>query len=88
MYAAAAVITVTLIISATLIGSTKAALRKANPDLTATQVRDLTTLVALAIISGLVLIAPVAVDGAGERPGQELGAHLVHGAIQPGVSWS
>ena len=57
MYAAAAVITVTLIISATLIDSTKAALRKANPGLTAAQVRDLTTLITLAIISGLILIA-------------------------------
>jgi hypothetical protein len=58
MYAAAAVITVTLIISATLIDSTKAALRKANPGLTAAQIRDLTTLITLAIISGLVLIGP------------------------------
>jgi hypothetical protein len=57
MYAAAAVITVTLIISATLIDSTKASLRKANPGLTAPQVRDLTTLITLAIISGLALIA-------------------------------
>jgi hypothetical protein len=57
MYAAAAVITVTLIISVTLIGGTKAALRKANPGLSAAQVRDLTTLITLAIISGLVLIA-------------------------------
>jgi hypothetical protein len=43
MYAAAAVITVTLIISVTLIGGTKTALREANPGLTAAQVRDLTT---------------------------------------------
>jgi hypothetical protein len=56
MYAAAAVLTVTLIISATLIGGTRAALRKANPGLTAAQVRDLTTLITLAIISSLVLI--------------------------------
>ena len=27
---------------------------------------------------------PVAVDGAGDQPGQELGAHLVHGAVRPG----
>ena len=27
---------------------------------------------------------PVAVDGAGDRPGQELGAHPVHGAVRPG----
>ena len=27
---------------------------------------------------------PVAVDGAGERPGPELGAHPVHGAVRPG----
>ena len=26
----------------------------------------------------------VAVDGAGERPGPELGAHRVHGAVRPG----
>jgi hypothetical protein len=57
MYAAAAVLTVALIISVTLIGGTKAALRKANPGLTAAQVRDLTTLITLAIISGLVVIA-------------------------------
>ena len=57
MYVAAAVVTVTLIISVALIGDTKAALRKANPGLTAAQVRDLNTLITLAIVSGLVLIA-------------------------------
>ena len=57
MYAAAAIVTVTLIISVALIGDTKAALRKANPGLTAAQVRDLNTLITLAIVSGLVLIA-------------------------------
>jgi hypothetical protein len=56
MYAGAAVVTVTLIISVALIGDTKAALRKANPGLTAAQVRDLNTLITLAIVSGLVLI--------------------------------
>jgi uncharacterized protein (DUF486 family) len=57
MYAAAAVSTVTLIISVTLIGDAKAALRTANPSLTAAQVRDLNGLITLAIVSGLVVIA-------------------------------
>jgi hypothetical protein len=57
MYAAAAVITVTLIISAALIGDTKAAGRQANPSLTAAQVRDLNALIALALVGGLVEIA-------------------------------
>jgi hypothetical protein len=57
MYAAATVLTVTLIISVALIGDTKAALRKANPGLTAAQVRDLNTLITLAIVFGLGLIA-------------------------------
>jgi hypothetical protein len=57
MYAGAAVNTVTLIISLALIGDTKAALRKANPSLTAAQVSDLNTLITLAIVSGLVVIA-------------------------------
>ncbi len=57
MYAAAAVITVALIISVTLIGGTKAAVRKANPGLTAAQGRDLNALITLAIVSSLVVIA-------------------------------
>ena len=57
MYGAAAVSTVALIISVTLIGGTKAAVRKANPGLTAAQARDLNALIALAIASSLVVIA-------------------------------
>ncbi len=57
MYAAAAVITVALIISVTLIGDAKAALRTANPSLTAAQFRDLNGLITLAIVSGLVVAA-------------------------------
>jgi hypothetical protein len=57
MYGAAAVSTVALIISVTLIGGTKAAVRKANPGLTAAQARDLNALIALAIVSSLVVIA-------------------------------
>jgi hypothetical protein len=57
MYVGAAVNTVTLIISLALIGDIKAALRKANPSLTAAQVSDLNALITLAIVSGLVVIA-------------------------------
>ena len=57
MYAAAAVSSVALIISVTLIGNAKAALRTANPGLTAAQVRDLNGLITLAIVSGLVVAA-------------------------------
>ncbi len=57
MYAAAAVSTVALIISVTLIGGAKAALRTANPGLTAAQARDLNGLITLAIVSGLVVAA-------------------------------
>jgi hypothetical protein len=57
MYAAAAVITVALIISVTLIGGTKDAVRQANPGLTAAQDRDLNALITLAIVASLVVIA-------------------------------
>ena len=57
MYAGAAVNAVTVIISLALIGGIKAALRKANPGLTAAQVSDLDRLITLAIVSGLVVIA-------------------------------
>jgi hypothetical protein len=57
MYAAAAVLTVTLVISVALISDTKAALRKANPGLTAPQIRDLNALITLAIVFGLIVVA-------------------------------
>jgi len=58
MYAGAAVSTVSLIISLTDISGTKAAIRKARPNLTATQVSQLNTfIVGLAIVSGVVGIA-------------------------------
>ncbi len=57
MYAGAAVSTITLIISLALIPAINAALRKATPSLTAAQVRDVNTLVMLAMVFGLVVIA-------------------------------
>jgi len=58
MYAGAAVSTVSLIISLADISGTKAAIRKARPSLTATQVNQLNTfIISLAIVSGLVGIA-------------------------------
>ena len=55
MYAGAAVSTVSLIISLADIGGSKAAIRKARPTLTATQVNQLNTfIITLAIVSGLV----------------------------------
>jgi len=57
MYAGAAVNAVAVIISLALISGIKAALRKANPGLTAAQVGDLNTLITLAIAVGLVVIA-------------------------------
>ena len=57
LYAGAAVSAVTLIISLVLIPAIKAALRKATPGLTAAQVSDVNTLVTLAMLSGLVVIA-------------------------------
>ena len=55
MYAGAAVSTVSLIISLTDIGGSKSAIRKARPNLTATQVNQLNTfIITLAIVSGLV----------------------------------
>jgi hypothetical protein len=58
MYVGAAVSTVSLIISLIDIGGTKAAIRKARPNLTATQVSQLNTfIIGLAIVSGLVGIA-------------------------------
>jgi hypothetical protein len=58
MYAGAAVSTVSLIISLTDISGTKAAIRKARPALTATQVNQLNTfIISLAIVSGAIGIA-------------------------------
>jgi hypothetical protein len=58
MYAGAAVSTVSLVISLADIGGTKAAIRKARPSLTATQVNQLNTfIITLAIVSGVIGIA-------------------------------
>jgi hypothetical protein len=58
MYVGAAISTVSLIISLVDISGTKAAIKKARPDLTATQVSQLNTfIIGLAIVSGLVGIA-------------------------------
>ena len=58
MYAGAAVSTVSLIISLADISGTKAAIRKARPNLTATQVNQLNTfIIGLAIVSGVIGIA-------------------------------
>src|ERR1700726_1641921 len=55
MYVGAAVSTVSLIISLADISGTKAAIKKAKPSLTATQVNQLNTfIISLAIVSGLV----------------------------------
>jgi hypothetical protein len=55
MYAGAAVSLVSLLISLTDISGTKAAIKKARPDLTATQVSQLNGfIIGLAIVSGLV----------------------------------
>ena len=55
MYAGAAVSTVSLIISLADISGTKTAIRKARPNLTATQVSQLNTfIISLAIVSGLI----------------------------------
>jgi hypothetical protein len=58
MYVGAAVSTVSLIVSFVDISGTKAAIRRARPDLTATQVNQLNTfIIALAVVSGLIGIA-------------------------------
>jgi hypothetical protein len=55
MYAGAAVSTVSLVISLVDISGTKAAIRKARPSLTATQVNQLNTfIISLAIVSGVI----------------------------------
>jgi hypothetical protein len=58
MYAGAAVSTLSLIISLVNISGTKAAIKKARPNLTAAQISHLNTfIIGLAIVSGLVGIA-------------------------------
>jgi hypothetical protein len=58
MYAGAAVSTISLVISLADISGTKAAIRKARPSLTATQVNQLNTfIISLAIVSGVLGIA-------------------------------
>jgi hypothetical protein len=58
MYTGAAISTVSLIVSLADISGTKAAIRKARPNLTATQVSQLNTfIITLAIVSGVVGIA-------------------------------
>ena len=55
MYAGAAVSTVSLVVSLVDISGTKAAIRKARPSLTVTQVNQLNTfIITLAIVSGVV----------------------------------
>ena len=55
MYAGAAVSLVSLVISLTDVSGTKAAIKKARPDLTATQISQLNGfIIGLAIVSGLV----------------------------------
>ena len=55
MYAGAVISLISLVISLTGISGTKAAIRKARPSLTATQVNQLNTfIITLAIVSGLV----------------------------------
>ena len=57
MYAGAAVNAVTVIIVLALIPAVKAGLGKANPSLTAAQVRDVNVLITLAVVFGLVVVA-------------------------------
>ena len=57
MYAGAAVSAVTVIISLALIPAIQAALRTGHPALTAAQVRDVNTLITLAMVFGLAVIA-------------------------------
>ena len=58
MYAGAAVSTVSLVVSLVDIGGTKAAIKKARPSLTATQVSQLNTLIiTLAVVSGVIGVA-------------------------------
>jgi hypothetical protein len=57
MYAGAAVSAVTVIIALALIPAVKAALRTAHPGLTAAQVSDVNTLITLAMVFGLAVIA-------------------------------
>ncbi len=58
MYVGAAISTVSLVISLIDIGGTKAAIRKARPSLTATQVNQLNTfIITLAIVSGVLGVA-------------------------------
>jgi len=58
MYVGAAVSTVSLVISLVDISGTKAAIKKARPNLTATQVNQLNTfIIALALIAGVVGVA-------------------------------
>jgi len=58
MYTGAAVSTISLIVSLTTISGTKAAIRKARPNLTTTQVNQLNTfIIGLAIVSGVIGIA-------------------------------
>jgi thiosulfate reductase cytochrome b subunit len=57
MYVGAAISTFTLIISLALIPAIKAALGRADPSLTTAQVSDVNTLIALAMVFGLVVVA-------------------------------
>jgi hypothetical protein len=58
MYAGAAVSTVSLVVSLVDISGTKAAIRRARPSLTATQVSQLNTfIITLAVVSGVIGIA-------------------------------
>ena len=57
MYAGAAISAISVITVLALIPAVKAALSKANPSLTAAQVRDVNVLITLAVVFGLVVVA-------------------------------
>jgi hypothetical protein len=57
MYAGAAIGAVAMTVALALIPAIKAALRAANPSLTAAQVRDVNVLITLSIVFGLTVIA-------------------------------
>ena len=84
MYAGAAVSTVNLVIFLALIADVKAYHAILRHHLSAAQVSQRDTPVITVPTLGPGPDRRVAVDGAGGRPGPELGAHRVHGAVRRG----